>query len=131
MTTLGGAAAVPASIGRGNSAKFQLYYLQKGKCYLCGKGMPLPWDTAKNRRVSRDHVHPRGKGGQLNDDNMLLAHQECNNLKGNRLPTEEQKAMAADLAQIKARMFDQWSRKKSLQVLVPLILEIYERNNAE
>ena len=54
-----------------------LFKLQHGLCYLCVKEM-LGLRT-------REHVIPKFHGGG-SKRNILLAHSNCNTLKGNRMP---------------------------------------------
>jgi 5-methylcytosine-specific restriction endonuclease McrA len=58
----------------------KLMRLQGRRCYLCDGRFTA---TA---RATQDHVVPRARGGK-NARNILLAHQPCNNAKGDREPT--------------------------------------------
>lgn len=54
-------------------------------CPQCGEIMlPSDWDTAHPKRMSRDHILPRARGGQwiLHGDtvNWRLMCQECNGI---------------------------------------------------
>lgn len=61
-----------------------IWIAQRRRCPLCGGRMrdvlgPSPGEA------SRDHVHPRSRGGAL-ARNTLLTHRGCNTHKGDRLP---------------------------------------------
>lgn len=64
-----------------------LLSLQKYCCYLCGKVM-----ARRKKRNSMaqwrtvDHIMPRALGGPQRGDNIAMAHQCCNSVKGDRLP---------------------------------------------
>lgn len=58
---------------------------QRGRCYLCGlEWFARPSKTTQRLRT-RDHVFPRSAGGK-GDANILLAHDGCNQAKGDRWP---------------------------------------------
>lgn len=52
---------------------------QSNICSLCGK----KFENIKD--VTIDHITPLSKGGSDNLKNLQLAHQKCNNLKGNNV----------------------------------------------
>jgi len=58
----------------------RLFRAQGGKCGLCGGEIFSPRDG------TLDHVIPRALGGR-NLNNLLLAHERCNNIKADRPPT--------------------------------------------
>lgn len=51
------------------------------KCQYTGK-------VLSRNEMSLDHVIPLSRGGEDSPDNVVLAHREVNNRKGNRLPSE-------------------------------------------
>lgn len=62
-----------------------------GLCWLCGKKVdPHDYQTRGNRFIcgksypTVDHVVPLSKGGLHTWDNVRLAHQRCNSIKGDR-----------------------------------------------
>lgn len=56
--------------------KLFLFKKQKGKCWLCDKNMP-PFD------VTYDHITPKSAGGSDHLRNLRVAHQRCNQRRGN------------------------------------------------
>lgn len=55
-------------------------------CWLCG--LPIDFEIADHNdpmHCSRDHVIPRGRGGDLSIANMRLAHRKCNTERGHRI----------------------------------------------
>lgn len=52
-------------------------------CYICDKPFRSPKD------VTIDHFWPLAHGGTWALDNLKLAHQPCNNLKGDALPNPD------------------------------------------
>ena len=69
-----------------------LHAAQGGKCWLCGNEMsPAPARKLKNGKYNngftKDHIVPVSAGG-TREANILLAHQWCNNRRGNKAPTE-------------------------------------------
>lgn len=52
-------------------------------CYICGD----PFKSQKD--VTIDHFWPLAHGGTWALDNLKLAHQPCNNLKGDALPNAD------------------------------------------
>lgn len=71
-----------------NRARKQLMRLgrkEKWVCWLCG-GRVRPLGEGPEA-PTRDHVLPRSLGGRDSLRNYRLAHQGCNNKRGNRLLT--------------------------------------------
>lgn len=63
---------------RGRSISLKaLYKRDKGICYLCTKHVP-------RNEATRDHVHPKIKGGKdgHHSVNVKLTHESCNKFKG-------------------------------------------------
>ena len=50
-------------------------------CLYCGSVFP-------HAALTRDHVHPRSRGGADHWENVVAACKRCNHRKGNRLPHE-------------------------------------------
>ena len=57
--------------------KNELYGRQEGKCGGCRVLFPF-------RNMTVDHIIPKSKGGQDNEDNLQLLCGACNSMKGNR-----------------------------------------------
>lgn len=56
----------------------------ENRCRYCGD--PVDWHNRRGPRGGQyDHVQPRGANS---DDNIVVACQRCNNMKGNRTPEE-------------------------------------------
>lgn len=53
-----------------------LWRLQKGRCWICTQPLERSF-------ISRDHLHPRSKGGLGKRNNILLAHRRCDSGRGN------------------------------------------------
>lgn len=76
----------------GEAWRARLWEAQGGICFLCGKQMPEPPINmasipAALRLVSLDHVYPRARQRwRGNTGNMLLAHEQCNSRKDERMP---------------------------------------------
>lgn len=51
-------------------------------CWLCG-GLMLFGKVTSGDYATLDHVVPRAQGGTHDLGNLKLAHQRCNNLRGN------------------------------------------------
>ncbi|MEM7608766.1 MAG: HNH endonuclease [Myxococcota bacterium] len=51
------------------------------RCQYCGETFPL-------RRLTYDHVIPRGQGGKTTWENIVMACRPCNEQKGNRTPRQ-------------------------------------------
>lgn len=58
-----------------------LYRRDRGICAYCA-------DHVQPRDISRDHIHPRARGGLDVWENVVLAHRSCNMRKGCRTPDE-------------------------------------------
>lgn len=77
----------------------RVYNQAQGICWLCERFVPL-------EQATRDHVIPLAWGGGWGWNNLRLAHQRCNQLRGDALRGED-KAEAAVL---------QWTRGRRPQV---------------
>lgn len=66
--------------------KRTLYVAQGGLCWLCGGKMDLYFGPGRcpPNAASFDHVLPKSQGGKDGFHNLQLAHQRCNELRGNR-----------------------------------------------
>lgn len=53
-----------------------IWQRDKGRCWICGHKVP-------KAEASRDHVTPRSVGGYDKSRNYRLAHELCNNARGN------------------------------------------------
>lgn len=66
--------------------RYRIYERDAWTCHLCDKPVPsnLEWDneTWQPDYPSLDHVIPRSQGGQDTEDNLRLAHFECNWIRG-------------------------------------------------
>lgn len=58
-----------------------LFRAQGGRCGICG------WPVRNFKAASIEHVVPRSLGGFWGLGNMVAAHRDCNQAKGDRLPT--------------------------------------------
>jgi len=56
-----------------------LYLGANKRCYICGESLNLAEST-------RDHIYPKSLGYGIKH-NVMLAHQNCNTLKADRIPT--------------------------------------------
>lgn len=68
----------------------RLGYLQRNRCYLCGR--PLLWRHNSHPLEDRwwatvDHILPRSRGGLTEPSNTAMAHKGCNETKEARMPT--------------------------------------------
>lgn len=55
-------------------------------CALCGKPVDITMqDLLHDKAPSRDHKHPKSRGGKSGIDNLQLAHRICNIRRGNSL----------------------------------------------
>lgn len=61
-----------------------------GKCFYCSKELQPSEGT-------RDHLVPKSKGGPRSIFNMVPSCRKCNTIKGDRLPTEEEKQRAKEI----------------------------------
>lgn len=57
---------------------------QDGKCYWCGK----PFRDLPGMALTADHLIPKARGGDDHFENIVAAHERCNNARGDRLPEE-------------------------------------------
>lgn len=81
------------------SPEARLWVVQRGLCFYCGRRM-----GHADRTV--DHFVPVSRGGDNHADNLVIAHQRCNEDKRDRLPTEEERQRAAVLhARVEAARF--------------------------
>lgn len=55
----------------------ELYERDGGTCQIGGH-------PVSRKDATRDHVHPKVKGGSSKDSNIQLACKSCNHLKGNK-----------------------------------------------
>ena len=56
-----------------------LYKHYRGVCQYCMRDIPF-------HEATRDHYHPKSKGGTDHDFNLVLACKRCNRLKGDAFP---------------------------------------------
>jgi len=68
----------------------KLWDAQNGRCYLCNDPLTV-YDCTK------EHVVPRSRGGKDSQRNQLLSHAKCNEEKGDRLPTRNEKRYLQDV----------------------------------
>lgn len=73
-----------------------IFDAQAGRCFYCKK--PLIFKSKSSRKRSdgklsstKDHFIPKAEGGARGRTNIVCACSPCNNLKGQRLPTEKEK----------------------------------------
>jgi 5-methylcytosine-specific restriction endonuclease McrA len=64
--------------------KAELFDLQDGKCWICGKLMHEFARPGHPLAPSIDHIVPLSKGGKNDPSNKLLAHRSCNSERGNK-----------------------------------------------
>lgn len=64
--------------------------LQDFRCFYCGKKL-RPLET------TRDHFNPRSLGGKITLGNYVASCHNCNQKKGDRLPTKEEKKKLSKL----------------------------------
>ena len=50
-----------------------------GLCWLCWRPVPL-------QKMTLDHVVPKAKGGSNAKANLMPAHRDCNQLRGDKAP---------------------------------------------
>lgn len=63
--------------------KKKLYEKQNGICYICGRKTTLNKnDKNKDTYATVDHIVPLSKNGTNDIENMAIACDICNNLKG-------------------------------------------------
>ena len=56
-----------------------------GKCIHCQTRVTVPLDWNESAHATLEHIIPRGLGGSDEPDNLAVACQRCNQLKGRRL----------------------------------------------
>lgn len=61
--------------------RFNVFLRDKWKCQYCG-------DPFKTHQLTFDHVIPRCRGGKTTWENIVAACQDCNLVKGSRMPDE-------------------------------------------
>ena len=59
----------------------KLFARDRSMCAYCG-------GVFKHEGLTREHIHPRSRGGQDNWQSVVTACQSCNNLKADRFPHE-------------------------------------------
>lgn len=64
--------------------KERFYVAQQGKCWLCGLAMQMTGKKSHPLAATWDHILPVSKGGTGKQDNLMLAHRECNIRRGDR-----------------------------------------------
>ena len=69
-----------------NNRLLELFLVQKGNCFYCGKPMDSHGYPSRKNGYTRDHLFPKRNGNEL-DNNKVLAHFKCNKKKGGREPT--------------------------------------------
>lgn len=79
-------------------AKKQMQVLMrrhKGKCAYCDRRVStlLPPDHAL--RATREHLVPKSRGGSGKLSNLVLACRQCNEARGNQVPSEKTAPTAA------------------------------------
>ena len=66
--------------------KQRLFDEQSAKCWICGTAMVLEYAPHEPLSATFDHIKPVSLGGTWAEDNLKLAHQICNNRRGNSVP---------------------------------------------
>lgn len=67
-----------------------LFEERNGKCYICNRDMVLKSNsTNKYRLATVDHIVPLAKGGSNDKDNCIICCSLCNQLKGDKMLTDE------------------------------------------
>jgi 5-methylcytosine-specific restriction endonuclease McrA len=56
-----------------------------GKCIHCQSRVSIPLDWNEQAHATLEHIVPRGLGGTDEPENLAVACQRCNQLKGKRL----------------------------------------------
>lgn len=78
-----------------------LWHAQGGLCFYCKIAMQprrrLNPNGEFDKRATKDHVFPRGSSGRGLLNNIVLAHNECNNAKGSRQPTPDEIERAREM----------------------------------
>jgi 5-methylcytosine-specific restriction endonuclease McrA len=70
--------------------RWEIYIRDGKKCVLCGRPVRFGGNTAspldvRGRASHTDHIFPRSRGGQNEDDNLRLLCIRCNTSKGARI----------------------------------------------
>jgi hypothetical protein len=95
----------------------ELFRVQEGNCFLCGKPM---------RHFTKEHVYPRRTSGYRMINNIVLAHGPCNHKRGSIAPTEDQISRAAAIYQTLGLQpfvyLPSIREKKKLRRLLPRII---------
>jgi 5-methylcytosine-specific restriction endonuclease McrA len=61
----------------------RMYKRQKGLCWICGERMAISQAHAESPNYATfDHLVPKAAGGTRAQTNLKLAHQKCNNRRG-------------------------------------------------
>ncbi len=71
-------------VGKGDALKYELFAAQACACLYCGQ----PFAASELANYEIEHIVPRTKGGPDAMVNYVLAHRECNTVKGDRTPFE-------------------------------------------
>lgn len=58
-----------------------LFRRDRNICMYCGEQFPV-------EKLTRDHIHPKSRGGKESWTNLVSACRRCNQRKGNRTPEE-------------------------------------------
>jgi 5-methylcytosine-specific restriction endonuclease McrA len=73
-----------STVGQRRRMKARFFIAQQGKCWLCGEPMRNAGKNTHPLAATWDHVLPVSKGGSGKQDNLMLAHRECNIRRGDR-----------------------------------------------
>lgn len=66
-----------------DSLRIRLWRRQNGNCYYCGKAMQnMKLQTPES--ATFEHLIPAVLGGAFSNGNIVLAHKECNEIRGRR-----------------------------------------------
>lgn len=99
-------------VGFGATIRDVLWEAQDGMCWICGQGMLRKASNAP-LSVSLDHIWPKSLSGELGDIGItLLAHRNCNAVRGNPPPTDDDiRALVAVWRKVDARWL-RWNRQQ-------------------
>jgi hypothetical protein len=78
---------------------------QENRCFYCGTEMLVDRPDTDPLRMSEDHFIPKSCGGTNNVFNIVVAHAQCNSVKTNKLPTQEDQNRLDALNAIRALDF--------------------------
>lgn len=69
-----------------------LFEAQRGLCFHCAEPMGFLRGSAahKHFQATREHIYPFSGRGRMMQNNIVLAHEICNNRRGNASPTAEE-----------------------------------------